>query len=191
MRERGPKTLKTASDAELMTGVRARREAAFDELYRRYNREVYAYCLAILRDKDLTSDIFQTTFMTVVQKAEQFKNDGNFKGWLFRIARNYCLKAKRQKATFCDLELADTLAADSEPGEDDSRSPAALLAALHQLADDYREPLHLHYFGGHSYEEVADIMNISLSLVKVRIYRAKKKLKSILTSHPPEGAYDA
>lgn len=155
-------------------------ERAFDELYSRYHRRLYAYCLAIVRDKELAQDMFQTVMTSVFQSRASFSG-GNFEAWIFTIARNLCLKTNRNKkiATSID-ELANILPDTSDTTDKDVYLSDALHNALHSLPEEFSQPLILRYFGGFSYDEIAEKMNISLSLVKVRIFRAKKLLSSKL-----------
>lgn len=155
-------------------------EQAFDELYNRYNKRLYAYCLAIVKDREVAEDMFQTVMTNVFQRRESFTG-GNFEAWIFTIARNLCLKANRNKKSTTPIEeMTDILPDTSDAMEKDVFLSEALNAALGSLPDEFAQPLLMRYFGEFSYEEIAEKTGVSLSLVKVRLFRAKKLLASKL-----------
>lgn len=168
------------TNEELFALFQQNDEEAFDELYSRYHRRLYAYCLAIVRDRDVAQDMFQTVMTSVFQSRASFSG-GNFEAWIFTIARNLCLKTNRnKKATLPIDDLTNILPAPSDATDKDVYLSDALHNALRSLPEDFSQPLMLRYFGGFSYDEIAEKMDISLALVKVRIFRAKKLLSSKL-----------
>lgn len=165
----------TMTDAELFARIQDGNECAFDELYDRYNKRVYAYCYAILKDYILAQDAFQATMSSVFVHRESFKG-GNVEAWIFTIARNYCLKTKRDtKNTVPIEEFHDTLP-DYSTTDDDYLQSQFIAQAVQSLPDIYREMIELRYFGEMSYEEISSRLDIDLSVVKVRLFRAKKLL---------------
>lgn len=168
------------SNEELFALFRHNNERAFDELYDRYSRRLFAYCLAIVRDRELAEDMFQTAMTSVFQNRESFTG-GNFEAWLFTIARNLCIKANRNKKITTPIEdFTNTFADESDKTGSDMLLSEALHSALNAMPEDFAQPLMLRYFGEFSYDEIAEKLEISLSLVKVRIFRAKKLLSSKL-----------
>lgn len=171
----------TQSNEELFALFKEKKdERAFDTLYDRYNKRLYAYCFTIVRDREAAEDIFQTVMANVFQKRESFTG-GNFEAWLFTIARNLCLKANRSKKTVVPVEDIDNVLVDTSDAPDkDVFLSEALTAAIDSLPEEFSQPIMLRYFGDFSYDEIADTIGISLSLVKVRLFRAKKLLASKL-----------
>ncbi len=170
------------SDEELMERFKAGDEAAFVELYKRYNRRVYAYCVKMVSVKELAEDVFQEIFTRVARKREHFKH-GNFAAWLFAIARNLCLNTLRDKFEHVPIEdVAETLQTNLDEGEYDQTSEI-LKQAIEQLPTDLREVLVLRVYNGLSYNEIADLTKTKLATVKVRIFRAKQRLHEILTPY--------
>jgi RNA polymerase sigma-70 factor, ECF subfamily len=169
------------SDEELFTLVRtANDEQAFQALYRRYDKRVYSYCLRALGSHEEAQDVFQIVSMTIYDKRDRFI-DGSFAAWLFTITRNMCLKAIRNRKH--TVELNDDVYG---PESDESHSQDFMLTkALHdaiaQLPDEFREALELKYYDDLPYEDVAETLGITLSLAKVRVFRAKKLLQKILS----------
>lgn len=169
------------SDEELFGLVRDEAdEQAFRTLFRRYDKRLYAYCLRALGTHDEAQDMFQTIALTVFDKRASF-SDGSFAAWLFTIARNYCLKSLRgRKHT---LELTDEVL----PIEEDTshRQDFMLRQALHnalaELPTEFREALEMKYFDDLPYEDIARALNISVSLAKVRVFRAKKMIQTTMS----------
>ena len=170
------------TDEELMTEFKEGNEKAFVELYRRYNRRVYAYCARMMNSKTLAEDLFQEVFVRVARKRQRFES-GSFSAWLFAIARNLCLNALRDNVTHVAIEeVQETLQTSADEAEYDP-SLEILKEAIEQLPPDLREPLVLRVYNGFSYQEIADLTQTKLATVKVRIFRAKQRLHEKLAPY--------
>jgi RNA polymerase sigma-70 factor (ECF subfamily) len=181
--------LKNISDEELFLklGSKKKKESklAFDELYSRYSTNIYAYCRKILGDEELASDIFQETFTRVYQSAKKKKQMSNVAGFIVKIARNLCLNEKqKQKRIYTNLENIYLPSYDTHYGN--KQLEELLSTALDDLPDDYKEALILKEFMNMSYKEIADILNTTLPVIRIRIYRAKNKLKELLSPYLSE-----
>lgn len=154
-------------------------EEAFDALYRRYDKRLYAYCLSVLRNKEAAEDVFQTVVMTMYEKRDLFKG-GNFSAWLFTIARHFSIKASRKMSRMTSLEDVSIEEA-LEQNDEDVLLNEALNKAVQELPENYRKPLELRYFGGFSYEQIASTLGIGLSSAKMRVSRARKMLQKFLS----------
>jgi len=170
------------TDEELFALVRDNRdEQAFRTLFRRYDKRVYAYCLRALGSHEDAQDTFQTVSMTVFDKRQSF-SDGSFAAWMFTIARNSCLKALRNRRH--TTEINEEL---MPPDEEDSytRHDFLLRKALHdaieKLPAEFREVLEMKYFDDLPYEDIAHALSITVSLAKVRVFRAKKMMQLTLS----------
>jgi RNA polymerase sigma-70 factor, ECF subfamily len=171
-----------ASDEELMERFKEGEEQAFVELYKRYNRRVYAYSVKMVGSRMLAEDLFQEIFIRVAKKRDHFKQ-GNFAAWLFAIARNLCLNALRDNVEHVPLEeVQDSLHTSGDESEYELSSEI-LRRSIDQLPHDLREVLVLRVYNGFSYNEIAEITNTKLATVKVRIFRAKQKLQEILSPY--------
>jgi RNA polymerase sigma-70 factor, ECF subfamily len=105
----------------------------------------------------------------------------NVPGFLLTIARNLCLNAKRDRKPTVTVE--DVEAALAVPGQEQREFTQLVTMALEMLPDDYREVFVLREYEGLTYAEIADIIDTSLPTVKVRIFRAKQRLRQILTPY--------
>ncbi|MCB9215857.1 MAG: RNA polymerase sigma factor [Candidatus Kapaibacterium sp.] len=167
------------TDEDLMGQFQEGNEKAFVELYDRYNRRLYGYCVKMLNDKVLAEDLFQEIFIRVSRKRDHFRG-GNFSGWLFAIARNQCLNALRDNVTHTSLDDVSGMltAPDLELYDETSE---LLKEAIEKLPDEMKEALILRVYSGFSYQEIAEITGAKLATVKVRIHRAKIRLHDLLT----------
>ena len=152
---------------------------AFNQLFKRYERKVYMYCMRVLLDDDMARDAFQEAFMRLYEHRKSY--DGrNFMVWFFTIVRNVCLNMRRNKKTTVPFETSSANETDAEVK--DVVLHDQIVLALNRLPIDYREALVLYEYDGYSYQEIADITGASIATVKIRIYRARKMLRTIL--HP-------
>jgi RNA polymerase sigma-70 factor (ECF subfamily) len=152
---------------------------AFNVLFRRYERKVFMYCMRVLLDEEMAHDAFQESFMRLYEHRKSY--DGrNFMVWFFTIIRNVCLNMRRNKKVTVPFE---TSRANESPAKIyDVVLHEHIVAALNQLPIDYREALVLYEYDGYSYQEIADIIGASIATVKIRIFRARKQLRTLLHS---------
>lgn len=175
------------SDEELFELVKEHNdEKAFRVLYRRYDKRLYAYCHRVAGDKVGAQDIFQTVISSVFEKREQFVG-GNFVAWLFTIARNASLKfnesTKRSQSHSNIDDYAELIPDSSDMTGEDTLMKEIVQKAMSKLQHEFREALELRYFEEFSYEQIAEILKISVSLAKVRVFRAKQQLQQILSPY--------
>lgn len=169
------------NESELVLRLYKRDEQAFEELYNSHRRSVWLYCLKIVGDKDLASDIFQETFIRVHEKMSSFRGTGSLSGWIFRIARNLCYDALRRTKNHHSVDEVEDLVSPTNSYETvDHREE--LRKALDALKPEQREIILLREIQGFSYQEIADLTGVSLASVKVRLFRAREKLRIALYS---------
>lgn len=172
------------SDSELTVLLLEKKsiaEPAFAELYSRYSRKIYAYCLKVLGNKEDASDVFQDTFVRFYNSAKQRQISGNIAGYIITIARNLCLNYKRDRKDLDSFE--DYMAPSQNETQDnmDSVEQMELIqGALNKLPMEYREAFILRQYQGYSYQEISDITGESSATVKNRVWRAKEKIKNLL-----------
>lgn len=169
------------TDEELFALVRENAdERAFRMLYRRYDKRVFAYCLRAMKTREAAEDVFQSVMTLVFEKRASFSG-GSFAAWLFTIARNQTLNHKQKQRITTDIDdISYTMSDESDRTGEDVLLSDALKKAIASLPEEFREPLELKHFDGFPYEEIADMLKISLSLAKVRVFRAKKMLHEAL-----------
>lgn len=165
------------SSEELFARIKRGDHAAFDVLYDRLSAKVYAYARTILRDDVKAADIVQQVFMSVYSSRETFRGD-NLEAWIFTIARNACLRQKRVDTRSQPLEDPDSV------WHDDSGlsnvDVELIRSAVEALPEDDRVIIRLRYFDDLSYNDISAMLGISLTLTKVRLFRARRKLAGLL-----------
>ena len=176
-------------------------DAAFVLLYERYKANIYAYCAQVLLStglpRELVEDTFQEVFMRLAQYRHTFTG-GEFKAWLFTVARHSCLSAKRKGMQYLTAteqvgdgenfddtvshEIRRAFSRSDDPLERLTKEEQTrlLLAAIGRLPEAFREALILSEYEGLSYEEIARITETSLSTIRIRIFRAKARLRKML-----------
>jgi RNA polymerase sigma-70 factor (ECF subfamily) len=173
------------SDVELYEQLQAGGlvgRAAFEELYRRYSSSVYRYCLRVTGDKPLAEDIFHETFLNLFRSAQRERVMTNVEAFIIRIARNLCLNDRKRKGSHT-VPLDDLDLGYHDISCERSETEQLVVMALESLPDDYREALVLCEYGGHSYAEIADILGVSLATARIRIFRARQRLRVVLSPY--------
>jgi len=173
------------SDIELYAELKLEKpssEKAFAELYARYSPRIFAYCRRILGDYDRAQDAFQETFVKFFNSAQQEREMTNVPAYLLRIARNLCLNMQRSNKGQISLEEYH-LPSSYDMSHDKKELLSLITQAMETLPLDYKEAFILREYEGLSYQEIADMTESSLSTVKIRIYRAKQKIRDILAPY--------
>ncbi|OGV24893.1 MAG: hypothetical protein A2475_16080 [Ignavibacteria bacterium RIFOXYC2_FULL_35_21] len=151
---------------------------AFHLLYERYNKKVYRFCLRMLGDEDAAKDTFQEIFIKVFEHRREFRGN-NFQAWLFTIARHTCLNSIRTRKEH--EEFDEVIHFSARRNESDVGLKDCIEKAIAVLPVQLREALLLREYEECSYQEIADILNIDLSLAKVRVFRAREIMRKLLT----------
>lgn len=143
----------------------------FEEIYGKYSNMLYRLALTHLLSKEDAEDTVHDVFMKYMNSTPHFFNEEHEKAWFIRVTVNQCHDAARKRIvrTHAPLEEAEELCAEIGAGE--------VTRAVLSLEDSYKTPILLHYYEGYSVEECARILRISVSAVKMRLARAREKLK--------------
>ena len=173
------------TDEQLMKQLAQGNKKAAAVLYDRYYKNVYGYFVRMTRDADASRDLTQNVFLKIIRYSQSWKEDRVFAHWLFRIARNIMVDYFRGARKFYDLndepELAERDQADSIRAMEARESFDFLLEAMAKLPPGYRELIELNRFQGFSYKEIAVTISSNENAVKVKTFRAIRKLKEIYT----------
>jgi len=152
-------------------------------LYERYKIPLFSYFYKLTGGQQASSeDLVQTVFYRVLKYRQQYKGKGSFVGWLFTIAHHVGIDYHRdQKHTqMRQVEISDHHGISEENHDlENSERSALLLKALGLLKTEEREILILSKQDCIKYSEIAEIFQCSENVIKVRIFRALKKLKDI------------
>ncbi|MBV7270544.1 RNA polymerase sigma factor [Winogradskyella luteola] len=163
---------------------------AYAQLVDRYKDLVYTLALRMLKHKEEAEEVAQDTFIKVFKSLHKFKGDSKFSTWIYRVAYNTCLdNIKKNKKylnnvaidefTFNKLDTIDN-ALDHIIKEEKS---VLIKNCIDKLPEDSSVILTLFYFEELSLDEISKIINIEANTVKVKLFRARKKLAVILEHH--------
>ena len=157
--------------------VKSKTKPDVEELFGAYSDDIIRYAFSILGNIEDAKDTLQDVFLKYQLHLDSFNEQCSYKTWLFTITRNVCYN-KLRAASRNNIGL-DNISFNLYDGEniDDLIS---LKDAIKQLDPTENEMIYLRDYEGFSYQEIADLLEISLSNVKVRLFRTKKKLKTIL-----------
>ena len=173
------------SDEELFSLLAGGTKDAFAELYARYRGRIYAYILRMIGDRDRADDIFQDTFSRIYRSSlNSDKEVKRASSYIFTTARNRCLNAIRDKKQTTDVE--DYHQVVYQPSYENAELSELVKTSLDLLPEHYREAFILREYDGLSYQEIAELTGQTLASVKIHIFRAKKKLREILTPYMAE-----
>jgi RNA polymerase sigma-70 factor (ECF subfamily) len=162
-------------DQSLVLMSKEGNERAFGELVKRHQQFIIRQAYAYLGDNESAKDAAQEVFVKAYEGLPYLENDQVFKSWLYRICRNHCLNLARRRKIENGYQLDSPVAEKSNPG-----TKLILRKSIKRLDELSQEILILRYYNDLRYEEIAEFLNISLSSVKIRLFRAKNSLKAIL-----------
>ena len=148
---------------------------AFEELYRKSGRAVYAFALSLLKNPDDTQDIVQETFLKIRGAAHLYRPMGKPMAWILTIARNLCNSRLRQSALSVeDCKMEDSLQFSYVT---DPTDRLVLESLLNALGDEERQVVTLHALSGLKHREIAVLLGMPLPTVLSKYSRAMKKLQ--------------
>jgi len=182
------------SDEELLLEYRVSQSRnTFEELVRRYEKELFNYLNRCLGNAAAAEDVFQTTFLQIHLKCSQFEEGRTFRPWLYRIAINqaidYRRRASRYNVVSIDAESDDKdplagqiIGNELDPAENTANDEQVqqVREAVSQLPDKLRQALYLVYFQGMTYRDAAETLGISACVVHSRLCTAVQKLNRLL-----------
>jgi RNA polymerase sigma-70 factor (ECF subfamily) len=176
-------------DSRLARKVQKGDRQAFEVLLARYERPIFSFIFHFFRERPLCEDLTQETFLRAFRFIGSFRPKEKFSSWLYSIAKNLCIDEirRRQKGTTVDIDAVepDDLVADSPAGNNPLvasvmvQQGEILRKAIARLPEKYRTSILLFYFNELSYEEISEVMGISLSNTKILLFRGKKMLQEI------------
>lgn len=184
------------SEAALLEGLRKGEPDACTCLVKRFAPLVYAKALRMVGDPDEAEGVLQLTFIKACEKIGSFEGRSNLGTWLYRIAANEGLmKLRRRKAMELIDDVAETIRPEDLPqnlhawsldpagAALDSELRGQLDAALGALPESLRSVFVLREIAGLSTEETAAILELGESAVKVRLHRARLRLRELLAGY--------
>lgn len=192
------------TDLNLVKRARNGDRDAFGELMERYQRKIFGLCYGMVRNKDDAMDLVQETFVKVYKNLGRFEGQSSFYTWTYRIATNCCIdflrKAKRNRT----VDYDDAIARDEDDAVDGGMllpsrlgvNPSKVYGrrelmekieeALQSLSENHRQAILLREVEGLSYQEMAEVMEISIGTVMSRLHHARKNMQKYLADYVGE-----
>ncbi|MDR2969751.1 MAG: sigma-70 family RNA polymerase sigma factor [Tannerellaceae bacterium] len=168
-------TLKSMTDEQLVSMYAKGENTAFDVLLNRYKSSIHSYIYYIVRNRELTEDIFQETFVKVIMTIKQgrYTENGKFKAWITRIAHNLIIDYFRQERSentlsndevevdlFNNIKLCDGTVEDSMVRRQVLSDVRKLVS---HLPENQREVLEMRYYKDLSFKEIAEMTGVSIN----------------------------
>ncbi len=176
---------------ELTRGLRRRDPDLLDRLIEQYHYRLFRYLLSLTGNREAAEDLFQETWIRVLERGHQYNSKWKFGTWLFTIARNLFVDSLRRKNPAATaLEDPDEVSTLSNLASSDAPSPLDLQTqreesdrvarAVERLSASYREVLVLRFQEDLELNEIAAVVAAPLSTVKARLYRGMDALRELL-----------
>jgi len=183
------------SDKELIERYQDGDVHSFELLIGRYQKQVYSYILTLVKDKQLADDVFQDTFVKVIQtiKSKGYKDDGRFVQFAMRIAHNLVIDHFRKENRLPTVESSseDYNYIDNVPITDYSVEQNMVIDQVHSdlhrmidfLPDEQREVLRMRIFDDLSFKDIAEITNVSINTALGRMRYALINLRKMMVAN--------
>lgn len=183
---------KSISDYELIQRFIGGEQSCFEEIIRRHKNKVFAYISLYIRDEALAEDIFQDTFMKVIQsvKSGKYQDNGKFVSWVMRIAHNLIIDHFRrikqmntvsnegyESDLFNSKKFAESTVEDNIIRKQIRKDVRKM---IDHLPDDQREVVILRHYAGLSFKEIAEITGVSINTALGRMRYALINLRKIM-----------
>ena len=154
---------------------------SFDELVLRYKRLIYNVVYNLTKDKEEVDDISQEVFLKIYKSLDKYNPEFKFSTWSVTIARNLCVDLlRKKKVSVTAIEEIEGVSRDLNTPENrylNKEKALGIRKAIEDLPENYRTPIVLYYQKGKAYKEIAEMLNLPVTIVKNRLYRARQTLK--------------
>lgn len=165
----------------------------FANVFDEYKRPIFNYLLRMTQNRELADDLTQEAFLRVHKGAQNFRGDSSLSTWIYRIASNVSFDYFRSKGSYQEqltdsiddaetnrVKVLDKDALLPEQATDQREMSACVQRFIGELPPDYRAVIVLSDLQGLNNREIADVLEISLDTVKIRLHRARKQLRAAL-----------
>ncbi|MFT4642652.1 MAG: RNA polymerase sigma factor (sigma-70 family) [Candidatus Azotimanducaceae bacterium] len=159
---------------------------SFSVLVERYQNMVFALALKMLKHREESEEVSQDTFIKVYKSLSKFNGESKFSTWIYRIAYNSCLdRIKKNSKYNNNVEINEITSNEISHTEsifdslENKERSIIVKQCMDKLPEDERIIIHLFYFEELSLKEIVEIVSMTEGNVKVKLFRARKKLFSI------------
>jgi RNA polymerase sigma factor (sigma-70 family) len=170
-------------ELQIIAEIKRGNSNAYAVLVQKYQNVVFSIALKVLKNREDAEEIAQETFIKAYRSIQSFQAKSKFSTWLFRIAYNTCITAVRKKRfqTTGIEQMGEMEDAEGSYGEFPEEERVKYLEmALTRLSEDDYTLIILYYYQDQNVEEISQVTGLSESNVKVKLFRARNKLYSIM-----------
>jgi RNA polymerase sigma-70 factor (ECF subfamily) len=182
------------SDSELVALYLKGDSKSFEALIQKHKNKIYAFILSKIRNRDLAEDIFQDTFIKVINSLQKgkYNEEGKFLPWVMRIANNlvidYFRKSKKMRtiAPTDDFDIFDILQDGEKNIEDNlvnNQIHKDLRKLIEHLPENQKEVLKMRYYADLSFKEISESTGVSINTALGRMRYALINLRKLIDSH--------
>jgi len=156
------------------------KQTRFTALVNAFSDDLYRFAYWLCRDTNQSEDLVQETYTRAWSSLDSLRDEKAAKSWLFTtLRRENARRFERAQLQLVDEDI--TMIAETRQDHDTSTEAFVLRKALKKLPDEYRQPLLLQVIGGYSCDEIAEQLELSSGAVMTRLFRARQKLREVLT----------
>ena len=190
-----------ADDKVLVARCKEGDRDAFRSLVQKYERRIYGIVVGMIRDREEAWDLTQEVFVKVYRHLGSFEGNSSLYTWMYRITVNLCIdyirKRKEASLEFDDARRHDgPVGLDSPVGKPADTPPQRLLReelvgkvnqALERLSPKHKQIIILREVEGLAYQEIADVLGISIGTVMSRLFHARRNMQRVLEKYLEKG----
>jgi len=170
-----------STDELLMAAVREGESNELETLFERHHLALYEFFFRMTGDRTAAENLVQDVFYRILKYRDTFRDEGRFKAWLYRIARNahHDMFRKQEVATFEEEPESMRTVSPSAAVVSRKVKPEALRSALLKLSEDRRELIVFSQYLRLTPDEIAELLDIDVAAAKVRVHRAMMELRDL------------
>ena len=168
------------TEIALLKKIAAGDHEAFQTLYDLHQKSVYFYLYRFFNDKVVAEDVHVEVFTQVWKSAGRFKAKSKVRTWIFGIARNLAMNEIRKRKHHINIDAVPEPAFFEVPEIETDDKKKVIKRAMEKIPPKHQQVLDLVFFHEMNYQEIAELLNISVNTVKTRIFHAKAGMKKTL-----------
>ena len=186
------------NDSEIISKVLNGDSQAFAGLVERYQNYVFTLTMRMIKGREDAEEVAQDIFIKAYRSLPNFRGESKFSTWLYTIVNTTCITFLRKKKLEIHsldnekvFELADTMDSGMRANQVEQKSRSVMVNnAIKLLSTDDAQVITLFYKGEQSLDEIAQVLGIELNTAKVRLHRARTRLKEKMQQHFSEEVKD-
>lgn len=176
----------TVNDQHYINQIIEGNSKAFEVLVDRYKNFVFTLAHKMMKDREEAEEVAQDTFIKVYRSINKYKGEAKFSTWVYKITYNTCLdrlKKRKEKNVVYIEDFSETelrAIGNTLDNIDEKDRNQKIQDCLHLLLSEEAFLLTLYYFDGQSIEEISKVMDTNANNIKIKLFRTRKKITSLL-----------